>query len=95
MFLRGTICAFLSFSAELLVAAIGGVILYRTLFVEPPAGYIITETHVRELPDTVKLIAGSFLLLARSIGSRFSRSNALNKSGTHDCFCERTSHLPA
>jgi len=62
----------LVFFGGALVAAIGGVILYRTLFVEPPAGYIITETHVRELPDTVKLIAGSFLLLAGALVAFFS-----------------------
>ncbi|MDX6710786.1 MAG: hypothetical protein QOH96_1802 [Blastocatellia bacterium] len=62
----------LVFFGGVLVAALGGVILYRTLFVEPPAGYVITETHVRELPDTAKLVAGSLLLLAGALVAFFS-----------------------
>ena len=42
----------------LLVAAIGGVIAYRALYVEPSAGVIVTPDSVREFPNTLRLASG-------------------------------------
>jgi uncharacterized protein YjeT (DUF2065 family) len=46
----------------IVVAAIGGVIAYRALFLEPSAAVVITETDVRELPDTARVVGGMALL---------------------------------
>ncbi len=47
----------------IVIAAIGGVIAYRALFLEPSAAVVITETEVRELPNTARVVGG-FALLA-------------------------------
>ncbi len=46
----------------IVVAAIGGVIAYRALFLEPSSAVIITETEVRELPNTARAVGGIALL---------------------------------
>jgi len=46
----------------IVIAAIGGVIAYRSLFLEPTAAVVITETEVRELPNTVRVVGGIALL---------------------------------
>jgi len=48
----------------LLLAAAGGTIAYRALFLEPHAAVVITETDVRELPDTLHVAGGIVMLLA-------------------------------
>ena len=47
----------------LVVAAAGGVIIYRALFLEPSAGVVITDESVREIPNTLRLTSGSILFL--------------------------------
>ena len=46
------------------VAAAGGVIAYRALFVEPHAAVVITDTSVRELPNMTRAAIGLVLLAA-------------------------------
>ena len=45
------------------IAAVGGVITYRALFLEPTAALVITDTEVRELPNTLRVIGGIALLV--------------------------------
>ncbi len=45
------------------LAAAGGVIFYRALCVEPRAGVIVTETSVREFPNTLRVAGGVILLI--------------------------------
>ena len=47
----------------LVIAAAGGVILYRALFLEPSTTVVITETDVREFPNTWRVAGGSVLLI--------------------------------
>ena len=47
----------------IIIAAIGGVISYRALFLEPSAAVVITETEVRELPNTVRVVGGIAMLV--------------------------------
>ncbi len=47
----------------LLVAAAGGVLAYRAFFVEPSAGVLITDTDVREFPNTLRIASGVILLI--------------------------------
>ena len=46
------------------VAAAGGAIAYRALFVEPHAAVVITDTSVRELPNMTRAAFGLVLLAA-------------------------------
>lgn len=48
----------------ILLAAIGVVIFYRAMFLEPPAAVVITNTDVREVPNTMRIIGGAALLVA-------------------------------
>ena len=46
------------------LAATGGVLAYRSYFVEPSAAVVITETTVREVPNMARVFAGLLLLAA-------------------------------
>jgi hypothetical protein len=46
------------------VAAAGGVITYRAFFIEPSAAVIVTDSDVRELPDTARVLGGIIMLVA-------------------------------
>jgi hypothetical protein len=48
----------------IVVAAIGGVIAYRTLFLEPSAAIVITNNEIRELPNYTRVVGGMVLLIA-------------------------------
>jgi len=52
----------------LLVAAAGGVVAYRALFVEPHAAVVVTDRSVREVPDVARA-AGGLALLAAGAGA--------------------------
>ena len=47
----------------IVLAAVGGVIAYRALFLEPSAAVVISSKGVRELPDTFRLVEGIVLLI--------------------------------
>jgi hypothetical protein len=51
----------------IVIAAIGGVITYRALFLEPSSAVVITETEVRELPNTARVIGGIAMLAIGTI----------------------------
>jgi multidrug efflux pump subunit AcrA (membrane-fusion protein) len=53
----------LGFILGIVIAGAGGIFLYRAFSVEPAAGYVVTETHVRELPNTVQLVGGAALIV--------------------------------
>ena len=48
----------------IVLAAVGGVLAYRSYFVEPSAAVVITGTTVRELPNMTRVTLGLLLLLA-------------------------------
>jgi hypothetical protein len=45
------------------LAASGGVLAYRSYFIEPSAAVVITETTVREVPNMTR-VAGGLMLFA-------------------------------
>ena len=48
----------------IVVAAVGGVMVYRALFLEPSAAVVITNTEIRELPNYTRVVGGIVLLIA-------------------------------
>lgn len=48
----------------IVVAAVGGVIAYRALFLEPSAAIVVTNTEIRELPNYTRVVGGIVLLIA-------------------------------
>ena len=48
----------------ILLAATGCVIFYRAMFLEPPTAVVITNTDVREVPNTMRMIGGVALFVA-------------------------------
>ena len=58
------------------MAAVGGVIAYRALFLEPSAAVVITNTKIRELPNYTRVIGGIALLVA---GAAIAFFTALRK----------------
>ncbi|MBC8028763.1 MAG: hypothetical protein H7Z16_01515 [Pyrinomonadaceae bacterium] len=60
----------------IVLAAVGGVIAYRAYFLEPSAAVVITNTDVRELPDTFRVVSGIALLI---VGAAIAYTAALRK----------------
>lgn len=60
----------------IVLAAVGGVIAYRALFVEPSAAVVISDRGVRELPDTFRVVEGTVLLV---VGTVIAFTAALRK----------------
>jgi hypothetical protein len=48
----------------IVLAAAGGVLAYRSYFVEPSAAVVITNTTVREVPNMTRVAGGLLLLVA-------------------------------
>lgn len=57
---------------SIIIAAFGGVMAYRAWFLEPPAGVVITDTSVRELPNTPRLVGGLALLIIGAVTAFFA-----------------------
>ena len=51
----------------IVLAVAGGVLAYRSYFVEPHTAVVITETSVREVPNVTR-VAGGLTLLAAGTG---------------------------
>jgi hypothetical protein len=47
----------------IVLSAVGGVIAYRALFIEPSAAVLISNEGVRQLPNTFSVIEGVVLLI--------------------------------
>ena len=47
----------------LLVATIGGVIAYRAFFLEPSSAIVITDSNIREVPNTIRVASGIILVV--------------------------------
>jgi hypothetical protein len=56
----------------IVIAAIGGVVAYRALFLDPAAGIVITESKIEEIPDYTRVIGGSLLLLVGAVLAIFA-----------------------
>jgi len=56
----------------IVLAAIGGVIAYRAMFLEPSAAYVISNEGVRELPNTFRIIEGVALLIVGAVIAFFA-----------------------
>jgi hypothetical protein len=61
----------------IVLAAVGGVIAYRALFLEPASAFVISSRGVRELPDTFRLVEGIVLLI---VGAAIALTTALRRS---------------
>jgi multidrug efflux pump subunit AcrA (membrane-fusion protein) len=62
----------IAFIAGLLIAAIGGVIAYRAFFLEPHTTIVITDTNVREWPNTLRAAGGLIMLILGACLSFFA-----------------------
>jgi hypothetical protein len=60
----------------IILAAVGGVIAYRALFLEPASAVVISSRGVRELPDTFRLVEGIVLLI---VGAAIALTTALRR----------------
>ena len=50
----------------IIVATVGGVITYRTLYVEPRSAVVITETGIRQIPNQARVVGGALLFVGGS-----------------------------
>jgi hypothetical protein len=49
------------------LAAVGGVLAYRSYFIEPHTAVVITDASIREVPNMAR-VAGGLVLLAAGTG---------------------------
>jgi hypothetical protein len=56
----------------IVLAAAGGVLAYRSYFVDPHAAVVITETTVREVPNMARVAGGIVLLAAGAAVALFA-----------------------
>jgi hypothetical protein len=56
----------------IVLAAVGGVIAYRALFIDPSAAIVISNEGVRQLPNTFNVVGGLALLIAGAAIAFFS-----------------------
>ena len=64
----------------IVLAAAGGVLAYRSYFLEPSAAVVITETTVREVPNMTRVAGGLVLLAAGAAVALFA---ALRRRATN------------
>ena len=50
----------------ILIATAGGVITYRTLYVEPRSAVVVTETGIRQIPNQARVVGGALLFVGGS-----------------------------
>ena len=60
----------------IVLAAVGGVIAYRAVFVDPSAAVLITNETVRQLPNTLNVLEGIVLLI---VGAAIAFTAAVRK----------------
>lgn len=56
----------------IVLAAVGGVIAYRAIFIDPTAAIVISKEGVRELPNTFNVVGGVVLLVLGAAMAFFS-----------------------
>jgi len=47
-------------------ATAGGVMTYRTLYVEPKSAVVITDTGIRQIPNQARVVGGALLFVGGS-----------------------------
>jgi hypothetical protein len=58
----------------IVVAAIGGVMAYRALFLEPSSAILITNGEIKEVPNTLRVAGGiALLILGASVAFLMAR----------------------
>ena len=50
----------------ILIATAGGVITYRTLYIEPRSAVVVTETGIRQIPNQARVVGGALLFVGGS-----------------------------
>ena len=50
----------------IVIATVGGVVTYRTLYVEPKSAVVITETGIRQIPNQARVVGGALLFVGGS-----------------------------
>ena len=56
----------------MMIATAGGVITYRTLYVEPKSAVVITETGMRQIPNQARVVGGALLFVGGSALALFA-----------------------
>ena len=60
----------------IVLAAVGGVIAYRAVYVDPSAAVLISNEAVRQLPNTLNVVEGIVLLI---VGAAIAFASAVRK----------------
>ena len=50
----------------------GGVITYRTLYVEPKSAVVITDSGIRQIPDQARVVGGALMFVGGSALALFA-----------------------
>jgi hypothetical protein len=60
------------FTVSIVIAAVGGTIAYRALFLEPSAAVVVTNTSVREMPNLWRVLGGAAMLVCGACAAFFA-----------------------
>ena len=63
----------------ILIATAGGVITYRTLYVEPKSAVVITDSGIRQIPDQARVIGGALMFIGGSALALFAATRKIRK----------------
>ena len=63
----------------ILVATAGGVITYRTLYIEPRSAVVVTETGIRQIPNQARVVGGALLFVSGSALALFAATRKVPK----------------
>ena len=56
----------------ILIATAGGVITYRTLYVETKSAVVITDSGIRQIPDQARVVGGALMFVGGSALALFA-----------------------
>jgi hypothetical protein len=56
----------------ILIATAGGVITYRTLYVEPRSAVVITDSGMRQIPNQARVVGGALMFVGGSALALFA-----------------------
>ena len=63
----------------ILIATAGGVITYRTLYVEPKSAVVITDSGIRQIPDQARVVGGALMFIGGSALALFAATRKIRK----------------
>ena len=63
----------------IILATAGGVMTYRTLYIEPKSAVVVTETGIRQIPNQARVVGGALLFVGGSALALYAATRRKNQ----------------